>query len=313
MRRVLGLVLGLALIAGNVGGGRAAIASRSAAPAATPAAAEPIEPPAAVGGDYDAFTPVVVALVGGNTAAVRGSDGRYHVVYELLLTNTAAGPAQLRGVTVLDAADATAVLGLTGAEMVASQALRLLDTQPAADATLPANAARVLLLDVTFAAAAAVPHALTHRLDILSPSSFSDTPAPFSYQAGVLDLSRRTPPVLSPSLAGNGWIAAEGCCDPSSHHRNGVWPINGGLYAGQRFGIDWIRIDAAGRLVTGGPADVANWVGYGAKVMAAADGVVIAAEDGLPNQTPGVQPDLSTMALAENDGNHVVIDHGNGF
>ncbi|MCA9879378.1 MAG: M23 family metallopeptidase, partial [Thermomicrobiales bacterium] len=96
-------------------------------------------------------------------------------------------------------------------------------------------------------------------------------------------------------------------------YRNGVFPINGSLHAGQRFGIDFIRIDDAGRLFTGDPAGPANWPAYGAPVLAVADGVVTSTLDGLPDQFPGVMPDQSAMSLAEIEGNHVVLDHGNGF
>ena len=35
---------------------------------------------------------------------VRGSDGRWHAMYELLLTNTVSKPATLRAVTIVDPA-----------------------------------------------------------------------------------------------------------------------------------------------------------------------------------------------------------------
>ncbi|MDG2305913.1 MAG: hypothetical protein P8R42_14955 [Candidatus Binatia bacterium] len=35
----------------------------------------------------EAFTPIIGSVLGGETASVRGSDGRYYVVYELQLTN----------------------------------------------------------------------------------------------------------------------------------------------------------------------------------------------------------------------------------
>jgi hypothetical protein len=54
----------------------------------------------------DVFTPVTVSLVGSDSeAAVKGTDGRYHVVYELLLTNAKAVPATLKAVEVLDAVE----------------------------------------------------------------------------------------------------------------------------------------------------------------------------------------------------------------
>jgi murein DD-endopeptidase MepM/ murein hydrolase activator NlpD len=74
-----------------------------------------------------------------------------------------------------------------------------------------------------------------------------------------------------------------------------------------------MRLDDQGRLVTGDPSDVSNWVGYGARVIAAADGVVVSALNDLENQVPGSLPDPNTITVGNVDGNHVVIDHGNGL
>jgi hypothetical protein len=140
--------------------------------------------------------------------------------------------------------------------------------------------------------------------------SFSVAPEPFRYRAGVIDLASRSAVVVAPPLQGAGWIAAEGCCSPESHHRNGIFPINGSLYAGQRFAIDFIRVE--GQLVTGDFLDVANWVGYGAPVVASAGGVVVAAYDGFEDQTPTIFPDMSTLSPQENTGNYVVVEHVDG-
>ena len=68
--------------------------------------------------EEDVFTPVTASFVGGDTAAVKGTDGRYHVVYELLLTNTRPVPATLQAVEVLDAADGTTILRSEGEDLV---------------------------------------------------------------------------------------------------------------------------------------------------------------------------------------------------
>ena len=125
MRYVAALTLGLSLVVGGFGNPPASTASPS-----TPAAY--IAHPLAAASAEDVVTPVLVSLVGGDTAAVRGSDGRYHVVYELLLMNTATGPATLSSVAVLDGASGNGVYRLDGGEMVAGESLRTLDRDPVA-------------------------------------------------------------------------------------------------------------------------------------------------------------------------------------
>jgi hypothetical protein len=304
----VGLTLALGAVASNQGGSAPAVAAQEATPAS-----ELLEDPAAAGVGTDNLTPVLASIIGRDTPPVLGSDGKYVVVYEVLLTNTVNAPSSLQAVTVLDAEDGREVLRLDAEAMVAEEALRLLDREPAADAVLPPNASRILLLAVTFDAAEDVPVALAHRIDTLGQSAFSTEVTPSSYVAAGLNLSRQPPPVISPPLAGEGWITAEGCCSPASHHRNGIFAINGHFAVGQRFAIDYIRIDDEGRLVAGDPSRQENWAGYQAPVLAAADGVVVSSLDELPNQVPTIMPDQSKMTLEEIEGNHVTIDHGNGL
>jgi hypothetical protein len=298
-----------ALAAGTALGALAPGAGTHAQDEATPASV--LDGPEIAGSE--AFSPVIASLIAPDTAPVLGTDGQYWVVYELVLTNTITGDADITGITVTDALSGREVYTLSAAGMIAGENLRLMDREPAADATLGRNESRVLLLAIPFATRDEVPLSLVHDLQISAPGVFGVEPEPQHYLAATLDLVARQAPVLAPPLAGPGWIAAEGCCSTASHHRNGVYPINGALHAGQRFGIDFIRIDDAGRLFTGDQTDPANWPAYDAPVFAAADGVVISTLDGLPDQIPAVMPDQSTMSLAEIEGNHVVIDHGDGF
>ncbi len=50
---------------------------------------------------------------------------------------------------------------------------------------------------------------------------------------------------------GAGWMALNGCCDAVTSHRGAVMAINGRLRVPERFAIDWIKLDDAGRVFTG--------------------------------------------------------------
>src|SRR4051812_10294504 len=189
-------VLGLALVASGFGDGQLLRVPGVSAQEATPTASVLEESPGDTGSS-DPITPVLMSVIGGDTAPVRGSDGQYYVVYELLLTNTLASPATLEAIAVLDAANGREVVRLTGDEVVKDEYLRQLDRAPATDAILPPDAGRILMLTVTFATEDDVPAALSHRLDTEGHSVFSTEVIPDSYVAAPLDLSRRRPPVLS--------------------------------------------------------------------------------------------------------------------
>jgi len=95
-------------------------------------------------------------------------------------------------------------------------------------------------------------------------------------------------------------------------HRSTGLPVNGKICFAQRFAIDWMRLDDAGRLVHGDPSNVLSYPAYGADVLAVADGAVVETLNTLDDQKPGTMPDPSTITLENVDGNHVVLDLGNG-
>ncbi|HZR84197.1 MAG TPA: M23 family metallopeptidase [Candidatus Binatia bacterium] len=256
------------------------------------------------------FTAVVGSIVGGDTAPVRGSDGASHVVYELELTNAKAVPATIDRIDVLNFDDGATILTLTGDALVA--ALHTMNAQAAPSNLIPPNEARLLFVDMDFASDDAAPRRLKHRLAGTGATSpASREPSPIQYELTPYDISRKDPPSFIRPMTGPGWLASNGCCDVGGAHRGAIQSVNGELWDSQRFAIDWLRVDEQGRLVAGDPADLHNWVGYGEPILAAEDGVVIQARDGLPDQTPGTLPDPRTITIETIDGNSVVIDHGN--
>src|SRR5262245_21976599 len=58
----------------------------------------------------DVFTPLTMSAFTPRTIAFPGTDGRTHIVYELLLTNTNVTPATVETVEVLDTANPSNVL-----------------------------------------------------------------------------------------------------------------------------------------------------------------------------------------------------------
>jgi hypothetical protein len=273
--------------------------------------------PAAAGGRSlrvpDAFTPVLVGFVGDDTGPVKGTDGRWHVVYELWLTNARPVPAALERIEVLDYDKQDRILAtLEGPQLLA--VLRDLAMQPVGDASLPANASKIVFVELVFDARPAVPDAIVHRITGTGAASpAAHEPAPIRYLAAPWDLSERTPVALGPPLAGDRWVVMNGCCSLRGAHRGAVLPVDGELRDAQRFAIDWMRIDAQGKLVSGDPARVESFLGYDQPVLAVADATVTEVEDGLDDQLPGSLPDPATITVQNIDGNHVILDLGGGL
>jgi hypothetical protein len=272
-------------------------------------AAAAAEPPPVL---PDTFTPVLARFVGDQTGPVPGTDGYRHVVYELLLTNARAVPATLTRVSVLDGAHHERVVKtLEGPTLRA--ALHELNTRPAADLVLAPNASRLLFVELAFDAGTPVPDAILHRIEGTGAASPGATAAePLSELVAWWDLTHTPPTPLGPPLAGEGWVAANGCCTDRGAHRGAVLPIDGRLRDAQRFAIDWMRVDTEGRMVHGDPARPESFLAYDQPILAVADGTVTEVLDGLDDQVPGTLPDPRTITIANVDGNHVVLDLGGG-
>jgi hypothetical protein len=266
----------------------------------------------AFGATEDRFTPLLASALNGNTQVFPGTDGRQHAVYELILINANATPAKLQKVEVVSAADPARPLATyQGADLLAN--LRSAANTAVPNAQIEFDGVRVFLIHLTLPSGAAAPERLLHRLTLLgggTPAPRPQTPVALEYVVAPLTLSANVP-TLGPPLKGKHWVAFNGCCELSGAHRASSLSVTGGLYFAQRFAIDWMRLDEAGRLVKGNPADVHSWTGYGSDVIAVADGRVVKIEQNLDDQVPGSLPDPKTITLANVDGNHIVLDLGN--
>jgi Peptidase family M23 len=283
--------------------------------ASLPAAAQMAAPSHVA--EPDQFTPVVISSLTHSTQPFPGTDGKYHVDYELLVTNSKPTPATLKKIEVLDASkagsDPSAVVATYEHDALLSR-LRTLASTPASSSEIEFNGSRLFLIDLTFDSRAQIPSRLQHHVDLLAaptPAPVPITPVAMSYTVAPIDLQMKLLEI-GPPLAGPRWIALNGCCGLSGAHRGSGQSVNSGMYFGQRFAIDWMRLDEAGRLVHGDPADVHSYPDYDADVLAVADGTVVAILDTQDDQPPGKLPDVNTITIANVDGNHVVLDLGGG-
>lgn len=93
-------------------------------------------------------------------------------------------------------------------------------------------------------------------------------------------------------------------------HRMALNPINGEVWAAERFAIDYVQLGPDGRVFTGEKSDVGSYPYFGTDILAVGDGPVVSVLDGLPEQVPGTAP--TGLTLEQYGGNHVVQDLGGG-
>lgn len=254
-------------------------------------------------GEGDQLTPVLQS-VPSPPRWFMGSDGRVHLVYELMLTNPTSIPVSVTSVEVLDPATGQTVASIDGDDLAASMSLVGSPAEPTTE--LPPSSIGFVWADLTFERPDELPASITHRLTVAVPpglpipESVTSTGAP-----AVVDL--RPPVVIGPPLIGPGWLALGSCCD--GPHRRAFQPINGGLYLAQRFAIDFNVLDESGFLVTGDQGLNESYPSFGQPVIAVADAEVVAAVDRYPDQTP---LDPQGVTLENADGNYVILDLGDG-
>lgn len=125
---------------------------------------------------------------------------------------------------------------------------------------------------------------------------------------GVTEIARRPVPRLGPPLRGGPWAAIY---DPGMKrgHRRVFYATEGRAVLPGRFAVDFMRVDEAGRLTTSDGNDPTQYIGYGAPVLAVADGVIIQLRDDVRNPRRSRRPRLG---IADASGNYIALDIGGG-
>lgn len=268
----------------------------------------------------DAYTPVVARVLGGPTFPVRGTDGEYHVVYDLELQNASRVPATLQKVAVVDASDPSKVVASYEGDGLVGRLRTLVgDAGRVADASIAPSSGRVLYVDFALGSPEAAPRAVLHHLVLLGAAGPPATESTrLDYVITPHDVSGGKRLVIAPPLKGKGWVALNGCCEPGFPHRTSFASFNGEIVNGQRFAIDWKRMNDEGAFYTGDKTRNESYVDYGAEVLAVADGTVVSTLDALEPNEPGILPAADPVKSKEItvetvDGNHIVVDFGGGI
>ena len=154
----------------------------------------------------DQLTPLVVSPLTNNTRAFTGTDGRQHLVYELVLTNTSPTPATLKKIEVLDEKNTSKALASSDGSGLLS-CLRTTGRLTVDNPTIEFNSTRLFLIDLVLDPATALPERLVHHIEVLGaagPGPAPTTPVALSYTVAPLDrfagIARHQPSALGQGL-----------------------------------------------------------------------------------------------------------------
>ena len=239
---------------------------------------------------------------------VHGSDGREHIDYDLVITNSFTAEVTLTSLVVRGGGKE--LLTLSG-DALATFTRPLASEEPTT--SIPKASAVAIFVDVVLprSAGRAVPKRLHHRISYAVPPGAPVEAIIGSTTARRPDLrvDRRAPIVVAPPLRGGGWASANACCDdPSVNHRSTILSANGTYVAPETFAVDYIRL-VDGRFYAGDGTQNADWFGYGVPVRAATSGRVVSVADDRPDVPPFVSVDDNPTVTkpSEFGGNGVVV------
>ena len=237
------------------------------------------------------------------------SGPHIYLMYELHLTNYLPMPLSLARIEVLDAdAAGTQPIAAFGEEQLESM-LQPLGAKNAADRqerlVIGGGQSVIAYMCVTFDRNQRIPSRLVHR------ASTGDA----ELEGSVIGTHHTELHVLGPPVDGAGWLAEDGPSnDEDNHHRRGIVILDGQAVDSRRYAIDWKQV-VDGVSFSGDARDAHSYYAYGKTVLAVADGRVVVARDGLPDNIPGhgeafhpaVPITLDTIA-----GNTITLDIGGG-
>ncbi|WP_216844773.1 M23 family metallopeptidase [Rhodanobacter sp. L36] len=243
---------------------------------------------------------------------VTGSDGVVHLAYELHLLNFYGdtGVLQLRHVGVFDGTSKRSLATFEGPALEAMMSPHAPEgAKVGAALSIKSGAQATVFIWLDLPKGTTPPATLRHRLEFETAKGTTT-----SVDGARVYVDTSSPVVLGAPLRGGFWVATEGPGNSRSHHWGSTVVVNGQLTVPQRYAVDLIGVDAGGHAVRAGAGDLrqskhADWIGFGADVLAVADGMGRSTHDGAVDHPPLSPQDEPASLTADGlYGNYVVLE-----
>jgi murein DD-endopeptidase len=232
--------------------------------------------------------------------------GQRHLAYELHITNFRPVDVELLRVDVIDASTDNRLTRLSGTQLAEQLSRVGAWVEGAERQRVPAGGRAILYLWLPLASGTPTPVKLEHsiELELVRASGRERT---IVTDGGTLVRSEQ-PVVLDMPLRGGPWVALY---NPTmvGGHRTSIYTIDGRARIPARFAIDWVKLADDASRARGDATSVANWHGYGAEVLAVADGTIADAVDDMPEGAK-LSDATGAVALEKASGNYVTLDLG---
>jgi murein DD-endopeptidase len=274
---------------------------------AHPSFAQPSPPPP----ENDPIYMRVMASTWPSEAAILVGNGRKHSAYELYVTNLGTTPFKIveldvqgkKGDDVLLAQSATGK-NLAAMFMPGSGG----DATKPNDPILQPGQSGAFFIFADFTPGRADPDTFETAIRIEQHGERSGSG---TIHIADLDISPAAPIAIKSPLRGNNWSAGNGPSNTSPHRRS-VLPVDGQPHIGQRYAIDWIQLGNDGNSFSDDKHKNSSYFAWDQPIHAVADGKIIEAKDGIPENIPESGKLAVTITSDTLAGNFIIEDLDNG-
>jgi Peptidase family M23 len=260
---------------------------------------------------------------------VKGSDGNTYLAYHLFLTNWSFSDLTIKSIEVLDSERHQVLARYDESELADFFRFRsLIPTPPRSEMpnklyprAISSGRTGVVFFWLTVKPSLQLPSTLQHRFTF-APDPLvrvlSDPPADAAAEL-VLDtyavlVSKEALLKIGAPLRGGPWKCGNGPGYKSDHQ---FLTIRGGkARIAQRFAIDFNKVDKEGNILPNPFPDIISnemFYGYGAEILAVADGTVAFVKDGLPENVPQASGEIKPAVPITREtlsGNFISLDLG---
>jgi peptidase M23-like protein len=197
-------------------------------------------------------------------------NGDEWIYYEIRLTNPTEKMLKLDGITISDAANERVIDSFKGDEL--AQRIKSITT----DKTVCPGSEVYVFIELRLPHTNVATRLLQHEITY-TPDSFKQVDGPMLIRFNS-PIYRRKATIIGAPLSAGKWAAIY---DPAWErgHRRVQFNIRNETSLPGRFAIDFVKLDDIGRYSTGNEDSIETWYGYGATVLAVADGIVTASID----------------------------------
>ncbi len=256
-------------------------------------------------GGSDSFTPADTSFeikVTFSPTEVKSTNGKVNLLYGVETSNFEKEGYELKDFQVLNAANGTILCSIsdTGKYMLIHKAFG--GNIPSEDYYTPQDIHSTYRFTIGLELdPAQVPQKINHKLILVKDAKEK------IIEGTETTVLKGPIPVISSPLKGERFVSGATTSLANNHHPAFQLTYKGKTTVIERFCVDWVKVDETGNYFHDDMKVNENWYVYGQDVYAVADGSVISAQDGMPEQIPLENSDTNVTAVRLKVADHHVI------